>query len=65
VFVYLVRQQGELTIHTDHHILGLFTKKVWEQAFWDAGLGIFRIRESIKDDEAGYKGRDRRDGTNQ
>lgn len=40
VFVYLVRQQGELTIHTDHHVLGLFPKKTWEQVFLDAGLDM-------------------------
>lgn len=38
--MYLVRQQGELTIHTDHHILGLFTKKIREQTFLDAGLDM-------------------------
>ncbi|WP_291322617.1 class I SAM-dependent methyltransferase [Desulfonatronospira sp.] len=40
VFVYLIREQGELTIHTDHHILGLFPKWAWEQAFRDAGMDM-------------------------
>jgi len=40
VFVYLIRRQGELSIHTDHHILGLFPEKTWEQAFKDAGLDM-------------------------
>jgi len=38
--VYLIRQQGELTIHTDHQILGLFPKATWDQVFKDAGLAI-------------------------
>ena len=39
-FVYLIRQQGELTIHTDHHILGLFPKATWDQVLKDAGLAV-------------------------
>ncbi len=37
-FVYLIRQQGELTIHTDHHLLGLFSLATWESLFIEAGL---------------------------
>ena len=36
--VYLIRRQGELTIHTDHQILGLFPKAMWDKVFKDAGL---------------------------
>ncbi len=35
-FVYLIRQQGELTIHTDHQVLGLFSLATWEKVFTDA-----------------------------
>jgi ubiquinone/menaquinone biosynthesis C-methylase UbiE len=37
-FVYLIRQQGELTIHTDHQVLGLFSQATWEKMFNDAEL---------------------------
>jgi ubiquinone/menaquinone biosynthesis C-methylase UbiE len=37
-FVYLIRQHGELTIHTDHHVLGLFSLATWEKLFNDAEL---------------------------
>jgi ubiquinone/menaquinone biosynthesis C-methylase UbiE len=40
ILVYLIRQQGELTIHTDHQILGLFPKATWDQVFKNAGLAI-------------------------
>ncbi len=36
--VYLIRQQGELATHTDHHVLGLFSQATWEEVFNDAGL---------------------------
>ena len=36
--VYLIRQQGELTIHTDNQVLGLFSQATWEKAFNDAEL---------------------------
>ena len=36
--VYLIRQQGELTTHTDHQVLGLFSQATWEKAFNDAEL---------------------------
>ena len=37
-FVYLIRKQGELTIHTDHQVLGLFSQTTWEKVFNDAEL---------------------------
>ena len=37
-FVYLIRQQGELTIHTDRQVLGLFSQATWEKLFNDAEL---------------------------
>jgi SAM-dependent methyltransferase len=36
--VYLIRQKGELTIHTDQQVLGLFPQAVWDNVFKDAGL---------------------------
>ncbi|MBN1120638.1 MAG: class I SAM-dependent methyltransferase [Anaerolineae bacterium] len=40
--VYLIREQGELTIHTDRHVLGLFSLAAWEKVFMDAGIAIQR-----------------------
>ena len=37
-FVYIIRQHGELTIRTDHHVLGLFSQATWGQVFNDAEL---------------------------
>jgi ubiquinone/menaquinone biosynthesis C-methylase UbiE len=37
-FVYLIRQQGELTIQIDHQVLGLFSQATWEKVFNDAEL---------------------------
>ena len=37
-FVFLIRQQGELTIHTDHQVLGLFSQATWEKVFDDSEL---------------------------
>jgi SAM-dependent methyltransferase len=36
--VYLIRQRGELTIHTECHVLGLFTHDAWEKVFAEAGF---------------------------
>ena len=41
--VYLIREQGELTIHTDHHVLGLFPLATWDKVFDDAGLTMQRM----------------------
>lgn len=38
--VYLIRRQGELTIHTERQVLGLFPQTVWETVFKDAGLAM-------------------------
>lgn len=38
--VYLIRQNGDLTMHQDRHILGLFPQATWEQVFRDAGLTL-------------------------
>ena len=42
VIVYLIRRQGELTIHTDRHVLGLFPLATWEKLFREAGFAMQR-----------------------
>ena len=37
-FMYLIRKQGELSIHTEHQVLGLFSQATWENLFNNAGL---------------------------
>jgi len=37
-FVYLIRRNGQLTMHTDQHVLGLFPQTRWEEAFQKHGL---------------------------
>lgn len=39
-FVYLIRQHGKLTVHTERQVLGLFSQTVWETVFKDAGLMV-------------------------
>lgn len=36
--VYLIRQQGDLTIRTERQVLGLFPRATWDQAFAEAGF---------------------------
>lgn len=36
--IYLIRRSGVLTIHTECHVLGLFSQGAWNQVFTDAGL---------------------------
>ncbi len=38
--VYLIRERGELTIHTECHVLGLFSQEAWEKVFAEAGLSL-------------------------
>ncbi len=38
--VYLIRRSGDLTIHTECHVLGLFSQEAWENVFTDAGLTV-------------------------
>jgi SAM-dependent methyltransferase len=40
VLVYLIRQNGELFIHTDRHVLGLFSQSCWEDVFRRNGLSF-------------------------
>lgn len=39
-FIYLIRRKGELTIHTECHLLGLFPQAEWEKVFAEAGLSL-------------------------
>jgi len=41
--VYLIRRRGELTIHTECHVLGLFSKEAWEKVFAEAGVALQEI----------------------
>lgn len=38
--VYLIRRRGELTIHTECQVLGLFSQKAWEKVFAEVGLSV-------------------------
>ena len=46
ILVYLIRKDGELTIHTDRHVLGLFPRACWEEVFRKNGL---RLSHSMLD----------------
>lgn len=45
--VYLIRVKGELTVHTECHMLGLFSQAAWEKTFADAGLSF--QQEALED----------------
>ncbi len=36
--VYLIRERGELTIHTEKQVLGLFSQEIWNAVFRNAGI---------------------------
>jgi SAM-dependent methyltransferase len=38
--VYLIRRRGELSIHTECHVLGLFSQGAWEKVFSEAGISV-------------------------
>ncbi len=38
--VYLIRRAGDLTIHTDRQVLGLFPQATWREVFHAAGLAV-------------------------
>ncbi len=40
--IYLIREKGELSVHMDRHVLGLFPLKTWENVFRDHGLCLHR-----------------------
>lgn len=53
--VYLIREEGELRVETDHHLLGLFTHAVWRESLEKVGFEIFEHaytenRESVNPD---------------
>ncbi len=51
VFIYLIRQGGELEIETDHHINGLFSLETWEQTLKDVG---FEVNQTVFEEEKEY-----------
>jgi SAM-dependent methyltransferase len=42
--IYLIRRKGKLSIHTDCHILGLFSQTEWLSLLTGAGLEVKQIR---------------------
>lgn len=42
--VYLIRRDGRLTIHTDRHVLGLYSQDEWLSLLGDAGLAVDQQR---------------------
>lgn len=38
--VYLIRNRGVLTVHSENHVLGLFPRDAWEKVFTEAGLSV-------------------------
>ncbi|HDP23921.1 MAG TPA: class I SAM-dependent methyltransferase [Deltaproteobacteria bacterium] len=42
--VYLIRQEGRLSIHTDRHTLGLFSQTQWISLMRDAGMDVRQMR---------------------
>lgn len=42
--VYLIRQEGKLSIHTDSHVLGLFSQAEWLSLLKGAGLEVKQKR---------------------
>ena len=43
-FVYLIRNIGELEIHTDHGNIGLFKLEMWLNLFKEEGLDVAKIQ---------------------
>lgn len=43
---YLIRRQGELTIHTENQVLGLFPREAWLELFREVGLTIQQTSSS-------------------
>jgi SAM-dependent methyltransferase len=43
--VYLIRRGGELSIHTDCHVLGLFSQRDWLSLLKSAGMEAKQIRQ--------------------
>ena len=39
-FMYLIRKQGQLSVHTENQILGLFAQATWESIFKKVGLAM-------------------------
>lgn len=43
-FVYLIRQQRDLAIRTDHQVLGLFSQAMWDEVFKKAGINMQKVK---------------------
>ena len=47
--VYLIRENGTLTVETDHHFCGLFDLKTWERLFEETGFECIREELNLPD----------------
>jgi SAM-dependent methyltransferase len=43
-FVYLIRRRGELEIHTDHHLFGIFKLETWLDLLREVGFEIKQMK---------------------
>jgi len=43
-FIYLIRRKGELEIHTDHHLLGVFSIEMWHDLLKDVGFIVEEMK---------------------
>lgn len=49
--VYMIREHGELTMHTENQVLGLFSLKTWKKLFDEYRLNMISLKmEGIYDD---------------
>ena len=43
IIIYLVRRRGELEIHTDRHIIGLFASQIWHDLFKELAMEVKQV----------------------
>lgn len=43
MLVYLIRHRDELTVHTECHVLGLFSQEAWDKVFAESGVSMQAI----------------------
>jgi SAM-dependent methyltransferase len=48
-FVYLIRQHGQLSIHTDQHLCGLFSQATWLECLESVGFQV-QVRSNLYGD---------------
>jgi SAM-dependent methyltransferase len=47
VFIYLIRESGQLTVETDRHLGGIFPLETWTDALKDVGFAVHIIEGGI------------------